>query len=60
MKWIMFHGLDYILLDCIKINTTNGQSIMHSSTYMDNPEVAFWGREGEESVMTESALNMSS
>ena len=33
---------------------------MHSSTYMDNPEVAFWGREEEESVMTESALNMSS
>lgn len=33
---------------------------MHSSTYMDNPEVAFWGREGEEGVMTESALNMSS
>ena len=47
MKWIMFHGLDYILLDCIKkINTTNGQSIRHSSTYMDNPKVTFWGGKG--------------
>ena len=41
-----------------KKNTTNGQSIRHSSIYIDNPKVTFFG--GEESVITESALNMSS